>query len=151
MKNLTTVTLAVVLTLCATTSFAQKSPVVKPSLFSKYSDTINCTAAQLNTFFETVQGQNIKVVFNNSFSLSGNIKSNLVKYSNLQTVFIKLPSFNNILFSLSKRTDNHEIVTYVGHIFDNGYSDGYELKKINNDNYQFIKISIQKILPACNQ
>jgi hypothetical protein len=151
MKNLRTTSFMVVLTLCAATVLAQNTFAVKPLLFSKYPDVIDCTPAQLNSFFEGEQGQNVKVSFNNTLTLSGSIKSNLVKYSNLQTVVIKLPAFNNILFTLSKRTDNREIITYVGHLFDNAYADGYELKKSGNGNYQFVKISMAKILPDCSQ
>jgi len=151
MKNLATITLMVALTLCAATVSAQNTLLSKPSLFSKYPDVINCTSAQLNSFFESDQGKNVKVLINNTFTLAGSVKSKLNKYNNLQTVVIKLPAFNNILLTLSKRTDKHEIITYVGHLFDNAYADGYELKKINNDNYQFIKISMEKILPDCNQ
>jgi len=151
MKNLATITLMVALTLCAATVSAQNTLLSKPSLFSKYPNVINCTSAQLNSFFESDQGKNVKVLINNTFTLAGSVKSKLNKYNNLQTVVIKLPAFNNILLTLSKRTDKHEIITYVGHLFDNAYADGYELKKINNDNYQFIKISMEKILPDCNQ
>jgi len=141
----------VLLSLYAVTSFAQNNLANKPSLFSQYPDIIICTPAQLNSFFETEQGQNVRVSFNNNLTLAGNVKSKLSKYSNLQTVVIKLSAFNNILFSLSKRTDQHEIVTYVGHLFDNAYADGYDLKKADNGNYQFTKISMAKILPDCNQ
>jgi len=151
MKNLATITLMVALTLCAATVSAQNTLLSKPSLFSKYPDVINCTSAQLNSFFESDQGKTVKVSINNTFTLAGSVKSKLAKYNNLQTVVINLPAFNNILLTLSKRTDKREIITYVGHLFDNAYADGYELKKINNDNYQFIKISMEKILPDCNQ
>ena len=151
MKNLATIILMVALTLCAAAVSAQNALLAKPSLFSKYPDIINCTSAQLNSFFESDEGKNVKVSINNTFTLAGSVKSKLIKYNNLQTVVIKLPAFNNILLTLSKRTDKREIITYVGHLFDNAYADGYELKKINNDNYQFIKISMEKILPDCNQ
>ena len=151
MKNLATITLMVALTLCAATVSAQNTLLSKPSLFSKYPDVINCTSAQLNSFFESDQGKTVKVSINNTFTLAGSVKSKLAKYNNLQTVVINLPAFNNILLTLSKRTDKREIITYVGHLFDNAYADGYELKKINNDNYQFIKISMEKILPDCSQ
>jgi hypothetical protein len=151
MKNLATTTLTVLLSLYTSIGFAQNIPADKPFLFSNYPDVINCTSAQLHSFFDARQGENVKVAFANNFRLYGLVKSNLVKYSNLQTVTITLPAFNNILFSLSKRTDNYEIITYVCHLFSTEYADGYQLKKIDNDNYQFIKINMAKILPDCNQ
>jgi hypothetical protein len=156
MKNLATTTLIVLLTLSAITTFAQqasanRSSPGKPSLFSQFPDVINCTASQLNSFFESRQGQNVNVSFNNILTLAGAVKSNLSKYSNLQTVVIQLPAFNDILFSISKRTDQQNNIIYVGHLFNNAYTDGYELKRIDQENYQLTKISMDKILPTCSQ
>jgi hypothetical protein len=156
MKHLATTTLVVLFTLTAVSSFAQQATEsrtlpIKPALFSKFPDVINCTATQLNNFFNRHPGENINVSFNNTLTLSGNIKSCISKYSNLQTVVVKLPLFNNILFTLSKRADQQNNIVYVGHLFDPAYADGYELKKISPENYQFIKIIMDKVLPTCNQ
>lgn len=156
MKHFATTTLMVLLTLTAVTSFAQqhmesRTLPVKPALFSKFPDVINCTAAQLNNFFNSRQGENVNVSLNNTLTLGGSIKSNISKYSNLQTVVVKLPLFNNILFTLSKRTDQQNNIVYVGHLFDPAYADGYELKKISQENYQFIKIAMDQVLPTCSQ
>ena len=151
MKTLITTSLTGLFSLFFLIGIAQGPTNNKPLLFSKFPETINCTSTQLNGFFEGVQGQNIKVSFNNTLILAGNVKSNIVKYSNLQTVMIKLSAFNNILFTLSKRSDGHENITYVGHLFDNAFADGYELKQIDKLNYKLIKISTEKILPTCNQ
>ncbi len=156
MKNLATTTLMVLLTFLAATGFAQhssaeKSSPIKPFLFNKFPDVINCTAVQLNSFFAGGQGQAVNIAFDNTLTLAGNIKSNITKYSNLQTVLVQLPAFNNILFSLSKRTDEHHNIIYTGHLFNNAYADGYELKKGGHGDYQLIKISMEKMLPTCNQ
>lgn len=156
MKKLTTTTLFVLFTFLAVTSFAQqstanKSSPVKPFLFNKFPAVINCTVAQLNSFFVAKQGENVQVCFNNTLTLSGSVKSNLVKYSNLHTVIVKLPAFNNISFSLSKRKNEHNKIVYAGHLFDSAFADGYELKKEVDGNYQLIKISMEKILPTCSQ
>ena len=149
MKNFAT--LIVLLLLSFTVAFAQKTPATRPLLFSKFPDTINCTATQLNNFFKFAEGQNVSVSLQNTLTLAGSVKSNLVKYSNLQTVVVKLPSFNNILFSLSKRTDDKKNIVYVAHLFDRAYADGYELKKIDAENYQLTKISTERVLQDCNQ
>jgi hypothetical protein len=151
MKTLTTISLTGLLTLSFLFAAAQSQPTTKALLFSKFPDEITCTAAQLNSFFSGVQGQNVKVSLNNNLMLSGIVKSNIVKYRNLQTVIVKLPAFNNILFTLSRRSDEHENITYTGHLFDSAFADGYELKKTDKANYKLIKISMEKILPACNQ
>lgn len=156
MKKLATTTLMMMLSFLGVTTYAQqpdanRSSPVKPSLFSKFPDVITCTTSQLNSFFAGKQDQNINVSFNNILTLEGSVKSNLVKYSNLQTVIIKLPAFNNISFSLSKRTDEQNNIVYTGHLFDSAFADGYELKKADKENYQLIKISMEKILPTCSQ
>lgn len=151
MKTVATIFITELFSLFFLTGTAQVTTNNKPLLFSNFPDIINCTATQLNSFFEGAQGQNVKVAFNDKIIIAGNVKSNIVKYSNLQTVTIKLPAFNNILFTLSKRSDEHENITYVGHLFDYAFADGYELKQIDNLNYKLIKISMEKALPACNQ
>src|SRR5829696_4707475 len=99
MKHLTTMCL-VLLSLYAVSTHAQKPQASRSSLFPNIPDNIICTEAQLDRIFNYVQGQNISLAFGNNFTLSGPVTSNLVKYSNLQTVVIKLPAFSNTLFSL---------------------------------------------------
>ncbi len=156
MKNLATTALTVLLTFTAVTSFAQQRPEnrsspAKPYLFSQYPKAINCTASQLNSFFSSRQGEKVNVSFDNTINLGGNIISNISKYSNLQTVVVKLSQFNNISFTLSKIIDEDNQLVYAGHLFNPAYADGYELKKMDRENYQFIKIEMEKILPTCNQ
>jgi hypothetical protein len=156
MKHLATTTLMVLLTLTAVTSFAQEHPQnraspAKPALFTQFPDIINCTAGQLNSFFNSRQGDNIAVAFNSALTLNGNVKSNISKYSNLQTVVVKLVQFNNILFTISRIVDEDRQVVYSGHLFDPAYADGFELKNKGGGNYQFVKIELEKMLPTCNQ
>lgn len=146
----------VLFTFLVSTGFAQhssteRSSPTKPYLFNKFPDVINCTAAHLNSFFAGGQGQTVNISFNNTLTLAGSIKSNISKYSNLQTVLVQLPAFNNILFCLSKRADEQHNIVYTGHLFNNAYADGYELKKGGHGDYQLIKISMEKFLPTCNQ
>lgn len=156
MKHLATTTLMVLLTFTAVTSFAQEHPQnraspAKPSLFTKFPDVINCSAGQLNSFFNSRQGDDIAVCFNSSLTLDGNIKSSFSKYSNLQTVVVKLPQFHNILFTISRIVDEDRQIVYTGHLFDTAYADGYELKNKGGGNYQLVKIDMEKMLPTCNQ
>ena len=151
MKNPIIIILTSLLTFCSVITFAQTTSTARPYLFNNYPDVIKCTAAQLSAFFTAAQGQNVNVSFNNNLTLTGTVKRSFIKYNNLQTVIVKLSGFNNILFSVSKRTDQYDNIIYAGHLFDNAYADGYEIKKTGQENYQFTKISMDKILPTCNQ
>ncbi len=154
MKPLFTVTLLVLLSLCAAAVYGQqanKSDLSKPFLFNKYPAVIYCTGTQLSTFFNFTEGQYASVSFNNNLTLAGTVKSNEGKYANLQTVILNLAAFNNTLFMLSKRTDQHNNIVYVGHVLNNAFADGYEIKKTGVDDYQLVKIDMEKILPYCKQ
>jgi uncharacterized protein YdeI (BOF family) len=82
---------------------------------------------------------------------NGTVTGNTVKYSNLQSVTIKLPEFDNLIFSISKITNDDKTVTYVGRIINKKYADGYELKKDASNNYQFVKFETDKLIPECSQ
>lgn len=151
MKHLTITMCMVLLTLFAVTSYSQNKQATKPSLFANFPTTIICTGAQLSSLFTAAKGKNISVSLANNFTLSGPVTSNLVKYSNLQTIVMKLPAFNNSLFSLSKQTDEAYNITYAGRILNPLYADGFELKRNTDGNYQFIKIDLEKIVVNCNQ
>lgn len=142
--------------LCSADTIAQnnstsRSNISKAYLFKTLPNDIPCTAAQLNNFFTVNESQSLKILFNNTLKIEGTVKKNIIKSNRLQTVIVSLPAFNNIDFHLSKRKDQNNNVVYVGHLFDMAYSDGYELKKIDQENYHFVKISMNKILPDCAQ
>jgi hypothetical protein len=151
MKNLSIIFIAVSFCLCTVKGFSQKEHSGKPLMFSNYPPIINCTEDQLNNIFSYGLGDHVNIALPANLTLSGPVTSNIVKFSNLQTVVIKLPSFNNILFALSKRLDENNKPVYVGHLFNKDYADGYELRRTNGGNYQFVKIETEKLLPTCNQ
>ncbi len=140
----------VLLSLTAVTGFAQQAKVVKPTLFSKLPGTINCTAAELSKYFAVAQGQSTKLSLGNTFKANGLVASNLVKYKNLQSLAIKLPEFNNAVFSLSKRIDEKNNAIYTGRIINQLNADAYELKRVEGDKYQLVKINLETILPDCS-
>jgi len=141
----------VLLTLFAVTGYSQNRQSGKPLLFADFPTKINCTEAQLGSLFTAAKGQNISLSLAKNFSLSGPVTSNQVKYSNLQTIIIKLSAFKNSLFSLSKQTDQANHTIYVGRIINPLYADGFELKNLGDGNYQLIKIDLEKILVNCSQ
>ena len=135
-------------TLLATTGFSQGTGSAKPKQFNNYPDVINCSEAELNKVFGTPAGQTISLSFSDNFLFSGDITSNVVKYSNLQSAVIKSPGFNNTVFSISKRINPDNSITYLGHIINMNYFDGFELKKIAGT-YQLVKIETDKVIPLC--
>ncbi len=151
MKHLTTTLCMVLLTLFAATSYSQKKSSNKPFLFTNFPTSITCTEAQLNSLFMAAKGQSVNVILANNFTLSGPVTNNQVKYKNLQTIIIKLPAFDNTLFSLSKQTDQNNNKTFVGRILNPLYADGFELHRNTDGNYSLIKIDLEKIVVTCNQ
>ncbi|MFZ4056851.1 MAG: hypothetical protein ACOYKE_01880 [Ferruginibacter sp.] len=147
MKNLTTI-MCLVLTFTTVTSIAQSNSASRPSLFANYPSIIQCTEAQLSSLFNANVGQQVNASFA-ALNLSGPITSKEQRYSNLQIMVVKLPAFNNVLFSVSKRLDENNLPVYVGHILDNKYQDGYNLKRNNDGTYQFEKVEMGKIQPDC--
>lgn len=149
---LTKITCAVLLTLIAVTGYTQQNTrPVKPAMFSKQPSTINCTALELSKFFAVAQGENASLSFDNTFKTKGVVASNLVKYKNLQSLAIKLPEFNNAMFSLSKRIDENNNVVYTGRIINQLSADAYILKRVDANKYQLIKTDLETILPTCAQ
>ena len=150
MKRLAPYACALLCTLFATTGFSQGT-AAKPKQFDTYPRIINCSVAELNRAFATTAGQSINLSFSDNFSFSGSVTDNTIKYSNLQSVLLKSPGFNNSIFSISKRTEADNSVTYVGRIINTNYFDGYELKKNDSGNYQLIKIETDQVIQPCIQ
>ena len=149
MKRLAPYACMFVCTLLAMTGFSQS--VSKPKQFSNYPAVINCTEPELARVFASPAGQRIDLSFSDNFLFSGNITSNEVKYSNLQSAIVQSQAFNNTVFGISKRTNDDNSITYVGRIINKNYFDGYELKKNANGNYQLIKIETDKVIQDCSQ
>ena len=141
----------VVFALVTQTSIAQQSRAAKPALFSHFPSAITCTEDQLNNLFSTNQGQNIKLSLPGNLVLEGPVKSKINKYGKIETMTVQLPSFDNMLFSVSKSRDEDNNPVYTAHLFNNKYADGYQLKRNEKNIYQFEKIEMEKMLPACNQ
>ncbi len=141
----------VLLTLYAATSYSQTKRSSKTPLFENFPKTIKCTEPQLRSMFAAAKGQSVNLSLDENLSFSGPVVSNQVKYSNLQTIVIKLPAFKDALFSLSKQTDAQLNVNYVGRIMNPLYTDGFELTRNTDGSYQLIKIDLEKIFVECNQ
>ncbi len=129
---------------------AQNLPATKPSLFNNFPGKINCSEQELSKAFTATASQDISLSFSDNFIFSGRVSSNVVKYSNLQTVIIKSPVFGDAIFVLSKIINADRSTSYIGRIINQKYFDGYELKKDASNNYQLIKIETDKVIPDCS-
>ena len=137
--------LCIILTVSYNTN-AQVTTSSRPLLFSNFSANIPTAAAELNKAFLSAEGSLIQLNFTKNFSITGTIFSSIQRYNNLSSVIIKIPSLQNSLLSISKRTNDDNTITYVGRIINEKYADGYELKKDNYGNYTFNKIKTEELI-----
>ena len=149
MKRLAPYALMLLTIFIATTGYSQNPGTSKPKQFDNYPSVIRCTEAELSKVFTSPAGLDINLSFSDNFNFAGNITSNVVKYSNLQSAVIRSPLFHNTIFSISKLINKDNSITYVGHIINRDYSDGYELKRDVVGNYQFIKIETSRVIQDC--
>jgi hypothetical protein len=148
MKTFTTTLCLVLLTLMAVTSNAQSKRSGPPLLFANLPASIDFSETQLADLFRLSEGRTLNLPVAENIVLNGAITSNLIKYSNLQTLVIKLPAYQNSFFSLSKQHEQNKI-SYVGRIFNPAFADGYELKPAGNGRYQLVKIGTGNTLTDC--
>jgi hypothetical protein len=129
-------------------SYATKAQVqtsTKQRLFSRYSDKLPTKANELDKAFLAPEGAQIKLNFSN-FTFSGVVTSSVKRDHNLSTVIIKSTSLNNSVFSISKRINEDNTITYIGRIINENYADGYELKKDSLGNYELNKIKTESLI-----
>lgn len=151
MKHLAPYAMMLLCLLLATPGFSQNPPSIKPKQFNSYPATISCTEAELDKVFGLSSGQPVNFSFSDNFSFGGDVISKVTKYSNLQSAVVKSPFFNNTIFNISKRINSDNSVTYIGHIINKNYYDGYELKKKANGLYQLVKFETDRVLQDCRQ
>ncbi len=148
MKHYATYALVFILSLYATAVYSQ-SNTVKQKQFDNFPSTIDCSESELSKVFNATPGEAISISFSSNFTFSGNVKNNLVKYANLQSVVVVSPYFNNTIFSVSKITDDNGGISYIGRIINQEYFDGYELKQNAAGNYQLTKVETDRVMPIC--
>jgi hypothetical protein len=133
---------AVVLFTLLTSFTSVKAQVVterRPQLFAAFAKTIHFPTTELEKIFTTPEGRTIKLSLGENVGLSGTVTSSIQKFSNLQSVIIKLNNLDNTIFGISKRTNDDNSVTYIGRIINTKYSDAFELKSDATGNYSINK------------
>ncbi len=151
MKTLTNSMLAIVLCLTTSTGFSQTSSVSKPAIFGSFPNTIDCAVSTFTNAFNLKEGQHIVLSFSDNFIFSGTVTSNVVKYSNLQSITIQSDESEKTIFHLSKQINDDNSYNYVGRILNPTASDAYQIKKDFAGNYKFVKLETEKVLQECIQ
>jgi hypothetical protein len=151
MKRPLTALLLLFLLFNSSSAFSQNNNTPRPKQFSNFPNIINCSEAEISRIFSSAAGQSINLSFSDNFSFSGNITSNIVKYSNLQSAIIKSPAFDNTIFSISRIVNDDNSISYTGRIINLNYADGYELKKNAGGGYKLIKIETGQVIQDCKQ
>jgi len=143
MKSLTKTVMLFGLLLCMAGAKAQSSQA--PHLFDAFPNTISCNIIELERIFSIPEGTNVQIVLSTNFIYRGSILNSIQRYSNLKSVLIKSSNFDAAMFSISRRVNDDNTITYVGRILNKNYADGYELIKQGNS-FILNKIELKEIL-----
>lgn len=146
MKTYAPYALSLLLSFMVLTGFCQTN---KPKQFSNFPAIITCSEQELAKVFTASPGQNISLSFSDNFTFSGTVKSNLAKYTNLQSAVIVSPDYSNSVFSVSKVIKSDGTTSYVGHIINKSFFDGFDLKQNAAGIYQLKKIESDRVIQDC--
>jgi len=149
MKTLTKATVLFILLALTYGSKAQNAEH-RPKLFNDVENKINYPKADLEKIFTKTKGSNFHISLPGNFNFTGTVVSSVQRYKNLKSFIIKSDVLNGAMFSVSKRTNDDNSITYVGRIINDKYSDGYELKSDSAGNYFLTKINMNEILQDQN-
>lgn len=111
-----------------------------------------CSTASIANLFSIEPGQAAKIEFGENKLLEGKIINKISKYNNtLQTIVIQIPAYGNSILSISKRKEKDNTDVFIGHLFNNNFADGFQLKPGTNNQYELIKTATDQVLQPCNQ
>jgi hypothetical protein len=156
MTNLKTLGLCLIcFSLCTFTVAQNKAPLNepdmnKPRLFTNLPDQITFEVSELKNLLTTANeaGKDITVSSTDKkvAPISGKVISAGSKYDNtIQTLNIRLTSFNNAMLTLSSFTQPDGTVSYTGRIISFTHGDAYELQK-KGDQYVLVKKNFNEIV-----
>ncbi len=145
MNTLTRLFVLCLATLVFTTADAQILTSNRPYLFKDINNQIPATISELDKAFTVPAGTALQLQFNN-FLFKGTVTSSIKRYDKLYSVIIHSPSLHNTLFSISRRINDDNTITYVGRILNELYSDGFELVKNKDGSYLLNKTKTDEII-----
>src|SRR5437868_11583171 len=120
MKTLTKASVLLILLAITHSSQAQKTDQ-RPKLFNGVENKISYPKADLEKIFTKAKGSNFHITLPGNFTFTGTIISSVQRYSNLESFIIKSDVLNGAMFSVSKRTNDDNSITYVGRIVSDNY------------------------------
>lgn len=133
-----------ILILTTHTLIAQVHPAQKRAMFDVSASQVTVAVSELEKTLVMEKGAIASLKFN-GLTFNGTVINSVKKYDNLHTVIIKNSETNSLL-SFSKRINDDGTVTYIGRIFNERSTDGYELKKDAEGNYTFYKIETEELI-----
>ena len=117
----------------------------RQNYFNKYAERLPANVSELEKAFSTEEGRKVKINFGN-FSFFGIVIISVKKYENLQSIVVKSPDLNNTLLAISRRINEDKTISYVGHIINEKYADGFELRKDTDGSYAINKIKTDALI-----
>lgn len=129
-------------------SYSMQAQIItshRQNYFNKYADKLPANESELEKAFSTSEGGKVKINFGD-FSFYGIVTSSIKRYENLQSIIVKSPDLNNTLLAISRRVNDDKTVSYVGHILNEKYADGFELRKEKNGSYEMNKIKTDALI-----
>lgn len=126
-------------------SEAQVLTSKRPYLFKDVNNQIPATISELDKAFTVPAGTTLQLKFNN-FLFNGTVTSSIKRYDKLYSVIIHSPSLHNTLFSISRRVNDDNTITYVGRILNEQYADGFELVKNKDGSYLLNKTKTDEMI-----
>lgn len=134
-----------ILMMISFSSHAQVLTSKRQNYFNKYAERLPTNESELEKAFSTPEGGKVKINFGD-FSFYGIVTSSIKRYENLQSIIAKSPDLNNTVLAISKRINDDHTVSYVGHILNQKYADGFELRKDKNGSYALNKIKTDALI-----
>lgn len=143
MKTIRTTMLCVVFALSAYVSNSQEQKVPvnepdynKPRLFTNLPGKISVNNNLIDNILTAPLGRSssFRLSEDNSFQFAGEVVSTASKYNNsIQSVVIRLETFNGARLTLSKITNADGSIRYTGRIISFTHGDLYELENQNGE------------------
>ena len=145
MKIIIKMAILAIVILVSYSSNAQILTSNRQNYFNKYAERLPANVSELEKAFSTEEGGKVKINFGN-FSFFGIVTSSVKRYENLQSIVVKSPDLNNTLLAISRRINEDKTISYIGHIINEKYADGFELRKDNNGAYAMNKIKTDALI-----
>lgn len=135
----------------AISGYAQSGKLVHKSHFNHHPKAIAVTTQELQQLFAIATGKSVQMNLGNTLPLSGTVTKRFQQGTQLETMLIELPAYDNLVFTLSKRNLSNNRFVFIGHLYERNRTDGYELQLNASGHYQLTKVQVATIAEDCTQ